>query len=71
MNKTVKVKYTFEITRDVTISDETPPPPYTQEEWESQQIQNLGDDIEFSIDGPAYWYFQILDGPNNQSEPRS
>ncbi len=59
--KMIKVGYTFEVTKLVGIDDETPPEPYTEEGYEDQQIQNVGDDIEFSLDGQINWHFQRLD----------
>lgn len=60
-SKTIKVKYTIEVIRDVIITDEEPPAPYSPEEWEEQQIQNVCYDIEFALDGKVSSYYQRLE----------
>jgi hypothetical protein len=50
--KTLKVKYTIEVTRDVVIDETTIPPAiYTPEEWEEQQIMDAGWEMEDMLDG--------------------
>ena len=60
MSKTIQVKYVFEVTRDVRVPDKIPEP-YTQEEWEDQRISDVGQQLEFGLDGSVYWYSQRLD----------
>jgi hypothetical protein len=60
MSKQVRVRYTFQVEKTVTISDETPPKPYTDEEWEDQQIQNAGDELAWAMDGnPRMMYHRL------------
>jgi hypothetical protein len=60
--KTVRVKYTFEVTRNVLINElDAPPKPYNVEEWEKQQIEDIGQQMEFALDGQINWYYHRLD----------
>ena len=56
----MKVKYTFEVTKDVPISMAEKPDNYSEEEWEDQLIQNVGDQLEFALEGSISWYFRKL-----------
>lgn len=60
MSKTVRVRYTFEVEKTVTISDEKPPEPYSQDEWEEQQIQNAGDEMAWAMEGSPSMSFHVL-----------
>lgn len=55
--KTVKVTYTFEVTQNVAISEETPPKPYTPEEWEKQQIEDVGNAISDAMPRGTDWFY--------------
>ncbi len=58
--KTIRATYTFTVTREVPISEDTPPPPYSPEEWEEQQLLDVGHEISDMIGGRSDWHYNRL-----------
>lgn len=59
--KTVKVRYTYVVTTSVPIRQDNCPSHYSPEEWEKQQLEDVGYDNE-PANGKVEWFYQQEDG---------
>lgn len=60
MTKTIQVRYTLTVDRTVTLSEtQSPPAPYTPEEWAKQEILNEGDEMADEVRATD-WRYEIL-----------
>ncbi len=58
--KTIRATYTFTVTRYVAINEDAPPAPYSPEEWEEQQLLDVGDEIADMMGGQPHWFYNRL-----------
>ena len=65
--KTIKVKYFLEVIQNVAIDENTPSPkPYTPEEWEEQQILDVGYVLVDALPSRMHnWYYEIISDPKS------
>ncbi len=59
--KTINVGYTFRVARTVKVPPNPDPTFLTDEEWERQCIDDLGQQIEMGIDGSVEWEYSLRD----------
>ncbi len=55
--KTIRATYTFTVTRDVAIRDDNQPAHYSPEEWEEQQLLDVGDEIADTMGSGSNWHY--------------